>query len=77
VHATDFDNGGDITSIEFKTYCVEHRVERQHTAPYMPQQNDVVERRNQSVVAMARSQLKSRGLSTTFWGHVVTIAVYL
>jgi transposase InsO family protein len=45
--------GGGFTSIKFENYCTEHGVERQHTAPYMPQQNIVVEWRNQSVVAMA------------------------
>jgi transposase InsO family protein len=53
------DNGGEFTSVEFEMYYAEHGIERQHTAPYTPQQNSVVERRNQSVVTMARSLLKS------------------
>jgi transposase InsO family protein len=43
------DRGGEFTSVEFRRYCAEHGVERQFTAPYSPQQNGVVERRNQSV----------------------------
>jgi hypothetical protein len=71
------DNGGEFTSVEFESYCAERGVTRQHTTPYTPQQNDVVERRNQSVVTMARSLLKSRNVPVTFWGEAVATAVYL
>jgi transposase InsO family protein len=71
------DNGGEFTSVEFDTYCAEHGVMRQHTAPYTPQQNGVVERRNQTVVTMARGLLKSRRMPVMFWGEVVATAVYL
>ncbi|WVZ97328.1 hypothetical protein U9M48_042876 [Paspalum notatum var. saurae] len=47
------------------------------TAPYTPQQNGVVERRNQTVVAMARSMIKAKGLPGTFWGEAVNTAVYI
>ena len=43
-----------------------------HTALYSPQQNDVVERRNQTVVGMARSMMKAKKMSTEFWGEAVT-----
>lgn len=60
------DNGGEFTSVEFELYCAERGVERQHTAPYTPQQNGVVERQNQTVVTMARSLLKSRSMPSLF-----------
>ena len=50
---------------------------RQLTAPYSPQQNGVVERRNQSVVAMARCMLKAKNLPGYFWGEAVTTAVHI
>jgi hypothetical protein len=52
-------------------------VQRQLTAPYSPQQNDVVERRNQSVMAMAHGMLKAKGLPGFFWGEAITTPVYL
>jgi hypothetical protein len=52
-------------------------IKRFITAPYSPQQNRVVERRNQTVVAMARSFLKSKNMPNMFWGEAVTTAVYL
>jgi transposase InsO family protein len=47
------DCGGEFTSIDFGRYCAERGVQRQLTAPYSPQQNGVVERRNQSIITMA------------------------
>jgi hypothetical protein len=41
--------------VEFATYCANKRVVRHLTAPYSPQQNGVVEHRNQTIVGMARS----------------------
>jgi hypothetical protein len=47
---------------EFTEYCIEQGVHRQLTAPYLPQQNGVVECRNQTVVGTARCLLKSKEL---------------
>jgi transposase InsO family protein len=71
------DRGGEFTSVEFGAYCVEEGVQRQLTAPYSPQQNGVIERRNQTVVGMARSMLKAKALLGTFWGEAVNTAVYI
>jgi transposase InsO family protein len=71
------DNGGEFTSVEFGEWCAERGVQRHLAAPYSPQQNGVVERRNQTVVAMARSLLKGRSMPAEFWGEAVVTAVYL
>ncbi|KAL8093109.1 hypothetical protein AgCh_035123 [Apium graveolens] len=46
-------------------------------APYSPQQNGVVERRNRTVVAMARSFLKEMKMPLTIWGEAVRHSVYI
>ena len=56
------DRGGEFTLVEFATYCADQGVGQHHTAPYSPQQNGVVERRNQTVVGMARSMMKAKGM---------------
>lgn len=43
------DRGGEFTVATFATYCAEEGVGRQLTAPYSPQQNGVVEQRNQTI----------------------------
>jgi transposase InsO family protein len=60
------DRGGEFTSAEFAEHCAEHGVRRQLTTPYTPQQNGVIERRNQTVVGTARSIMKAKGLSGKF-----------
>nr|KYP39285.1 Retrovirus-related Pol polyprotein from transposon TNT 1-94 [Cajanus cajan] len=44
---------------------------------YSPQQNGVFERKNRTVMEMARSMLKEKGLPNTFWAEVVYIDVYI
>ena len=53
VKALQTDRGGEFYSQEFKTFCEENGIARKYTAPYSPQQNGVVERKNRTMVAMA------------------------
>jgi transposase InsO family protein len=71
------DRRGEFAAVDFVKYCAELGVHRQLMAPYSPQQNGVVERRNQTVVGTARSMLKAKDLPGAFWGEAVTTAVYL
>jgi hypothetical protein len=71
------DNGGEFTTAEFASYCADEGVQRHYSALYSSQQNDVVERHNQTVVGMARALLKRRGMPAVFWGEVVVTAVYI
>jgi transposase InsO family protein len=71
------DHRGEFTTMEFADYCAADDMHRQHTVPYCPQYNDVVERRNGTVVATGRSMLKAKGLLGWFWGEAVNTAVYV
>ena len=71
------DNGGEFTANEFADYCADAGVQRHFSAPYTPQQNGVVERRNQTVLATARALLKERAMPAEYWGEAVVTAVYL
>jgi transposase InsO family protein len=52
-------------------------IKRQLTASYTPQQNGVAERKNRTIVEMAKSMLKGKGLPNMFWAEAVATAVYL
>jgi hypothetical protein len=52
-------------------------VQRHYSTSYSLQQNDIVERRNQTVVGMARTLLKQRGMPAVFLGDAVVITVYI
>ncbi|KAL8112465.1 hypothetical protein AgCh_019970 [Apium graveolens] len=71
------DRGYEFTSKYFNAYCEEAGITRQLTAPYSPQQNGVVERRNRTVVEMARSFLKEKSLPAIFWVEAVIYPVYI
>lgn len=71
------DRGGEFNSNEFKNYCEDNGIERHYTAPYTPQQNGVVERRNRTVMEMTRCYLKEMGLPATLLGEAVRHSVYI
>ncbi|KAI5348776.1 hypothetical protein L3X38_001663 [Prunus dulcis] len=48
------DRGGEFLSYEFIKFCEDHGIQRQLTMAYTPQQNGVVERKNRTVVEMAK-----------------------
>jgi transposase InsO family protein len=71
------DRGGEFKSTEFEDFCTENGIKRHLTAPYSPQQNGVVERRNQTIMGMVRSMMKTMKVPAEFWGEAATTAVYI
>lgn len=71
------DRGGEFTSHEFKLFCDNKGIKRHLTAPYSPQQNGVVERRNRNLLEMTRSILKHMNMPNWLWGEAVRHATYL
>ena len=71
------DRGGEFMSHEFKLFCDKNRISRHLTAPYLPQQNGVVERRNRTLLEMTRSILKHLSVPNLMWGESVRHSTYL
>ncbi|RVW55367.1 Retrovirus-related Pol polyprotein from transposon TNT 1-94 [Vitis vinifera] len=71
------DRGMEYTSSQFGNFCEDEGVERQLTVAYTPQQNGVVERKNQTVMEMAKAILYEKGLPKIFWAEAVNTTVYL
>ena len=71
------DRGGQFTSDEFSKFCLERGMKRQLCAPYSPQQNGIVERKNRTIVSMVRAMLKAKELPKELWGEAVSTAVYI
>ncbi|KAK2372557.1 putative mitochondrial protein [Trifolium repens] len=71
------DDGGEYTSTEFENYCKEKGIIHEVTAPYTPQHNGLAERRNRSILNVARSMVKQKQLPRRFWGEAVSTAVYI
>ncbi|GKV31343.1 hypothetical protein SLEP1_g40039 [Rubroshorea leprosula] len=71
------DQGGEFVSAEFNKFCEDFGIKRQLTASYTPQQNGVAERKNRSLVEMAKSMLKAKGLPNSFWAEAIHTAAYI
>src|ERR1051325_6396980 len=61
----------------FEKFCVEHGVDNEVTAHYTPQHNGIAERRNITILDMARCMLKQKNLPKSLWGEAVSTAVYI
>ncbi|KAE8681124.1 hypothetical protein F3Y22_tig00111342pilonHSYRG00188 [Hibiscus syriacus] len=77
IKAMRSDRGGEFTSREFQEFCEANGIRRPMTVPRSPQQNGVAERKNRTILDMARSMLKSKKLPKEFWVEAVSCAVYL
>ncbi|KAI5312229.1 hypothetical protein L3X38_041402 [Prunus dulcis] len=71
------DRGGEFMSNEFHEYCSEVGIQRQLTVAYSPQQNGVAERKNRTVIEMAKSMLHEKSIPYEFWAEAINSAVYL
>lgn len=71
------DRGGEFVSQEFNDVYKDSGINRHLMAPYTPQQNGVVERKNRTLMDMTRSILKHMQMPTYLWGETVRHATYL
>ncbi|TYK21566.1 Retrovirus-related Pol polyprotein from transposon TNT 1-94 [Cucumis melo var. makuwa] len=71
------DRGGEFLSNNFNHFCKERGIHRELITPYTPEQNGIAERKNRTVVEMARSMLQMKGLSNDFWAEAVSTSIYL
>jgi len=55
--------GRENESHAFRDFCYHHGIQRQNSIAKTPQQNGVVERKNQSIMEMAGCMLTGRHLS--------------
>ncbi|RDX93043.1 hypothetical protein CR513_24745, partial [Mucuna pruriens] len=58
-------------------FCEAKGIEHEVTTPYTPQHNGLVERRNRTLLDMARCMIKGKGLPNCYWGEAVTTAAYV
>ncbi|CAL2255687.1 unnamed protein product [Prunus armeniaca] len=71
------DRGGEYTSNEFNRFCDEMGMERQLTVAYSPQQNGVAERKNRTIVEMAKCMMFEKSMPLEFSAEAVNTAVYI
>ncbi|WVZ91152.1 hypothetical protein U9M48_037357 [Paspalum notatum var. saurae] len=70
------DNGREFDNTNIEEYCDEVGIKHEFSATYTPQQNGVVERKNRTLITLARSMLDEYGTSKKFWAEAINTACY-
>ena len=61
----------------FKNYCDDKGIVRHITIPSTQQQNDIVERRNRTLLNIVRSIMAQVNFPISFWGDALLFATYI
>ncbi|GJT33147.1 retrovirus-related pol polyprotein from transposon TNT 1-94 [Tanacetum coccineum] len=70
------DKGTKFLNKTLHTYFKEEGIEHQTSTPRTPEQNDVVERRNRTLVKAGRTMLSASKLPLSFWAEAVATVCY-
>jgi transposase InsO family protein len=62
-------------SNDFNKFCEDYDIKIFLTVPRSPQQNDMVERKNRSILNMVRNMLKTKKMPQEFWAKAVDCAI--
>jgi transposase InsO family protein len=71
------DNGTEYLCNELESYLENHGIKHEMTVAYTPEQNGVAERRNRTLVEMARCMIIQSQLSSSFWAEAISTPNYL
>lgn len=71
------DNGTEYCNNEFKEYLRKNGIRHQLTVEYTPQQNGVAERKNRTLIEMARCMLLQASLPPSYWAEAISTANYI
>jgi transposase InsO family protein len=65
------DNGSKFKNFHVEQYLEEERMKHEFSAPYTPEQNAVVERKNRTLIDMARTMLREYKTPERFWSKAL------
>ncbi|GJS29742.1 ribonuclease H-like domain-containing protein [Tanacetum coccineum] len=70
-------NGTEFKNRVMSEFCEQKGIKREFNIARTPQQNSVTERRNGTLIEVARTMLPDSKLPTIFWAEAVNIACYV
>jgi transposase InsO family protein len=70
------DNGKEFDSTNIHEYCGEIGIKHEVSATYTPQQNGVVERKNRTLITLARTMIDEYNTPERFWAEAVNTSCY-
>jgi transposase InsO family protein len=70
-------NGGEYTLNEFVSFCRDVGIKRELTTPYNPQQNDVAERKNKTIMEAVKTMIHEQDLPMHLWAEAARTTMYV
>jgi transposase InsO family protein len=70
------DNGTEFKNSQNEGFLEDEGIKHEFSSPYTPQQNGVVERKNQTLLDMARTMLDEYKTLDRFWAEAINTACY-
>ena len=70
------DNGSEFKNTRVDDLCDEFGIRHQFLAKYTPQSNGLVERKNRTLIDMAKLILSEYNVSHSFWAKAINTACY-
>jgi transposase InsO family protein len=70
------DNGTEFKNSQIEGFFDEEGIKHEFSSPYTPQQTRVVERKNRTLLDMARTMLDEYKTPDQFWAEAINIACY-
>ena len=70
------DNGTEFRNTQVEELCNDLGIKHEFSSTYTPQQNGVVERKNKTLITLARAMLDDYGISQRFWAEAINTACH-
>ena len=70
------DNENEFKNTRVDDLCDGFEIRHQFSTKYTPQSNGLVERKNRTLIDMARSMLSEYNVSHSFWAEAINTACY-
>lgn len=77
LRAIKSDNGTEFKNTLFASFCTEKCLDHQFFSARVPQHNGVVERKNRTLVEMARTMLNEHATPRKYWSEAISTACYI
>jgi transposase InsO family protein len=70
------DNGTEFKNSQIEGFLEDEGIKHEFSSPYTPQQNGVVERKNRTLLDLARTMLDEYKTPDRFWAEAINTACY-
>jgi transposase InsO family protein len=70
------DNGSELKNARIDKYCDDKGIKHEFSSKYTLEQNGIVERKNMTLIDMARSMLAEYNVSDSYWAEAINTACH-